>query len=100
VTKRLHVGASGELSTGSHETKDEASCPMDRDRAKSDAQKGKGKASSSTQSGNELLGMKDMFKSLCNVSKTFVKAEFLKQWNKMKPRSTDNMPDEKKKIHR
>ena len=41
-----------------------------------------------------------MFKSLCKVSKQFAKAQLWKQWNKLKDRSTDNMTDAEKKIHR
>jgi hypothetical protein len=66
----------GEYNSSSHDTEEELSHPMGRDKAKSAVQKGKGKAGSSSQSGSESLGVGGgMIKRLCKTTKQFAKAQ-------------------------
>jgi hypothetical protein len=77
VSKRSCLRVFGEYNSSSHDTEEELSHPMGRDKAKSAVQKGKGKAGSSSQSGSESLGVGGggMIKSLCKTTKQFVKAQ-------------------------
>jgi hypothetical protein len=57
MSKRSCLRVFGEYNSSSHDTEEELSHPMGRDKAKSAVQKGKGKAGSSSQSGSESLGV-------------------------------------------
>ena len=95
TSKRSRLGVSGEYS--SSEATEEEERPMGRDRAKAAARKDKGKrkgkeSSSSNEGASKPFAMKKMWNGL-------VKAKLLKQWNKMKDRSTADMNEEDKRKH-
>ncbi|CAM0871425.1 unnamed protein product [Alopecurus aequalis] len=96
TSKRTRLGVSGEYS--SSEATEEEERPTGRDRAKAAARKEKGKrkgkesSSSSTEIASKSFAMKNMWSGL-------VKAKLLKQWNKMKDRSTADMTEAEKRKH-
>ncbi|CAM0943256.1 unnamed protein product [Alopecurus aequalis] len=95
-TRRTRLGVSGEYSS-SEATEEEEKRPTGRDRAKAAARKEKRKrkgkeSSSSTEVSSKSFAMKNMWNGL-------VKAKLLKQWNKMKDRSTADMNEAEKRKH-
>ncbi|CAM0913781.1 unnamed protein product [Alopecurus aequalis] len=96
TSKRTRLGVSGEYS--SSEATEEEERPTGRDRAKAAARKDKGKrkgkesSSSSTEVASKSFAMKNMMQGL-------VKAKLLKQWNKMRDRSTADMDEQDKRKH-
>ena len=96
TAKRSRLGVSGEYSSGGgSEDTEEESRPMGRDRGRAAARSGKGKvkeSSSTSEVANKSFAMKNMWSGL-------VKAKLLKQWNKMKDRSTTNMDEAEKRTH-
>ncbi|CAM0912838.1 unnamed protein product [Alopecurus aequalis] len=95
TSKRTRLGVSGEYS--SSEATEEEERPTGRDRAKAATRKEKGKrkgkeSSSSTEVASKSFAMKNMWNGL-------VKAKLLKQWNKMKDRSTADMTEAEKRKH-
>nr|XP_051210911.1 glutathione S-transferase T3-like [Lolium perenne] len=93
TSKRSRLGVSGEYSSSDATTEEER--PTGRDRAKTAARKGrrKGKETSSrSEVGSKSFAMKNMWNGL-------VKAKLLKQWNKMKDRSTADMNEAEKCKH-
>jgi hypothetical protein len=99
TAKRSRLGVSGEYSSGggSEDTAEEEERPLGRDRGRVAARKEKGKrkgkeSSSSSEVGSKTFEMKNMWSGL-------VKAKLLKQWNKMKDRSTTDMDEEEKRKH-
>jgi hypothetical protein len=93
TSKRSRLGISGEYSS-SEATTEEERRPIGRDRAKAAARKDrrKGKESSSSEVASKSFAMKNMWNGL-------VKAKLLKQWNKMKDRSTADMDAAEKRKH-
>ncbi|CAM0945534.1 unnamed protein product [Alopecurus aequalis] len=96
TSKRTRLGVSGEYSS-SEATEEEEKRPTGRDRAKAATRKEKGKrkgkeSSSSTEVSSKSFAMKNMWNGL-------VKAKLLKQWNKMKDRSTADMNEAEKRKH-
>jgi hypothetical protein len=94
ASKRSRLGLAGEYSS-SEATEEEEERPIGRDRAKAATRKGrrKGKeSSSSSEVANKSFAMKNMWNGL-------VKAKLLKQWNKMRDRSTADMTDAEKRKH-
>jgi ribosomal protein L32E len=93
TAKRSRLGVSGEYSSSEATTEEER--PTGRDRAKAAARKDrrKGKeSSSSSEVASKSFAMKNMWNGL-------VKAKLLKQWNKMKDRSTADMNEAEKCKH-
>ena len=92
-SKRSRLGVSGEYTSSEATTEEER--PMGRDRAKAaarrDRRKGKD-SSSSSEAASKSFGMNNMWNGL-------VKAKLLKQWNKMKDRSTADMDEAEKRKH-
>lgn len=98
TAKRSRLGVSGEYSSGggSEDTTEEER-PIGRDRAKAAARREKGRrkgkeSSSSSEVASKAFTMKNMWSGL-------VKAKLLKQWNKMKDRSTTDMDEAEKRTH-
>lgn len=99
TAKRTRLGVSGDYSSGggSEDTQEEEERPTGRDRAKAAARREKGrgkekKSSSSSEVASKAFTMKNMWGGL-------VKAKLLKQWNKMKDRSTTDMDEADKRTH-
>lgn len=99
TAKRSRLGVSGEYSSGGASEDTEAERPIGRDRAKAAARREKEKgrrkgkeSSSSSEVGSKAFAMKKMWSGL-------VKAKLLKQWNKMKDRSTTDMDEAEKRKH-
>ncbi|CAM0905273.1 unnamed protein product [Alopecurus aequalis] len=96
TSKRTRLGVSGEYTSSEATEEDER--PTGRDRAKAAARKDKGKrkgkesSSSSTEVASKSFAMKNMMQGL-------VKAKLLKQWNKMRDRSTADMDEQDKRKH-
>lgn len=94
TSKRSRLGVSGEYSSGDATEEDR---PIGRDRAKATARREKGKrkgkeSSSSSEVASKSFAMKNMWTGL-------VKAKLLKQWNKMRDRSTADMNEAEKRTH-
>jgi len=97
TAKRSRLGVSGEFSSGGGSEDTEEERPIGRDRAKAAARKEKGRrkekeSSSSSSVASKAFAMKNMMSGL-------VKAKLLKQWNKMKDRSTTDMDEAEKRKH-
>jgi hypothetical protein len=73
--------------------------PIDRDRAKAIARKGKGKKGSISQSESSST-VSGIISTLKKLSISFAKAQLWKQYNKLNDRSTVNIDEEELESHR
>jgi hypothetical protein len=87
------------VSSSDRTCEEEVTCPIDQDRVKAAAQKGKANEGSSSQS-ESSSAVDGMMSTLKRLSTSCAKAQLWKQWNKLKNRSTVNMDEEELKIHR
>jgi hypothetical protein len=80
-------------------TEEEATCPIDRDRAKMATRKGKGKEASSikSESSSEMGGILSTLKKL---DTSFTRAQMRKQYNKLHTANTADMDAEELVTHR
>ena len=95
TSKRTRLGVSGVYSSSEATEEEERPTGCDRDKAAARKEKGKRKgkeSSSSTEVASKSFAMKNMWNGL-------VKAKLLKQWNKMKDRSTADMNEAEKRKH-
>lgn len=92
--KRSRLGLAGEYS--SSDATEEEERPTGRDRAKAAARKGKKKGKETSSSGSEVANKSFAMKNMWNG---LVKAKLLKQWNKMRDRSTADMTEADRRKH-
>jgi hypothetical protein len=87
------------VSSSEAATKEEVTRPISRDRAKTVAQKGKGKEDSSSQneSSSTLGGIMSTLKKL---DTSFTRAQMWKQYNKLREANTADMDAEELASHR
>ena len=92
--KRSRLGVSGEYSSSEAATEEER--PTGRDRAKVASRRDRRSKGKESSSGSEVASKPFKMNNMWNG---LVKAKLLKQWNKMKDRSTADMDDAEKRKH-